>query len=170
MPETDVLLVREIGKNFSGSGMDPNVTGTFGTPYATGGIKKERVVVLDISPESHGSYIGLGNADTTTKRVFEKLDTNATYFNMITSTVLGVGKIPMVLEDDKMALQVAVRTLTKADKNHVRMVYIKHTLSLETIMISETLLEQMRGREDIEILEEARPLRFDQKGNLLDLI
>ena len=57
MPETDVLLVREIGKNFSGSGMDPNVTGTFGTPYATGGIKKERVVVLDISPESHGSYI-----------------------------------------------------------------------------------------------------------------
>ena len=170
MPETDVLLVREIGKNFSGSGMDPNVTGTFGTPYATGGIKKERVVVLDISPESHGSYIGLGNADTTTKRVFEKLDTNATYFNMITSTVLGVGKIPMVLEDDKMALQVAVRTLTKADKNHVRMVYIKNTLSLETIMISETLLEQMRGREDIEILEEARPLRFDQKGNLLDLI
>lgn len=102
--------------------------------------------------------------------MFEKLDTNATYFNMITSTVLGVGKIPMVLEDDKMALQVAVRTLTKADKNHVRMVYIKNTLSLETIMISETLLEQMRGREDIEILEEARPLRFDQKGNLLDLI
>ena len=50
------------------------------------------------------------------------------------------------------------------------MVYIKNTLSLETIMISETLLEQMRGREDIEILEEARPLRFDQKGNLLDLI
>lgn len=125
---------------------------------------------MDISPESLGSYIGLGNADTTTKRVFEKLDTNATYFNMITSTVLGVGKIPMVLEDDKMALQVAVRTLTKADKNHVRMVYIKNTLSLETIMISETLLEQMRGREDIEILEEARPLRFDQKGNLLDLI
>ena len=150
--------------------MDPNVTGTFGTPYATGGIKKARVVVLDISPGSHGSYIGLGNADTTTKRVFEKLDTNATYFNMITSTVLGVGKIPMVLEDDKMALQVAVRTLTKADKNHVRMVYIKNTLSLETIMISETLLEQMRGREDIEILEEARPLRFDQKGNLLDWI
>ncbi len=169
MPQTDVLVVREIGKNFSGSGMDPNVTGTFGTPYATGGIEKERVVVLDISPESHGSYIGLGKADVTTKRAFEKLDTNATYFNMITSRVLGVGKIPMVLEDDKMALQAAVRTLTKADREHVRMVYIKNTLSLETIMVSEALLQELRGREDIEVLEEPRELRFDAQGGLLDL-
>ena len=113
IPETDILMVREIGKNFSGSGMDPNDTGTFGTPYATGGIRKQRTVVLDISPESHGSYIGLGKADVSTKRVFEKLDTNATYFNMITSTVLNVGKIPMILEDDKLALQTAVRTLTR---------------------------------------------------------
>lgn len=133
LPETDVLVVREIGKNFSGSGMDPNVTGTFGTPFASGGIRKQRTVVLDISEESHGSFVGLGNADTTTRRAFEKLDTNATYFNMITSTVLGVGKIPMVLEDDRLALQVAVKTLTQVDKKRVRMVYIKNTLSLKTI-------------------------------------
>lgn len=167
-PETDVLVVREIGKNFSGSGMDPNVTGTFGTPFATGGIKKQRVVVLDISPESHGSFVGLGNADTTTKRAFEKLDTNATYFNMITSTVLGVGKIPMVLEDDKLALQTALKTLTQVDKERVRMIYIKNTLSLEEIMISQALLEEARGREDLEILEGPRDLRFDGEGNLLD--
>ncbi|MEA5144381.1 MAG: lactate racemase domain-containing protein [Oscillibacter sp.] len=168
LPETDVLVVHEIGKNFSGSGMDPNVTGTFGTPYATGGIKKQRTAVLDISRESHGSYIGLGMADVTTKRAFEKLDTNATYFNMITSTVLGVGKIPMVLETDKMALQVAVRTLTSVDKAHVRMVYLKNTLSLEKIMISEALLPDVRGRNDIEVLEEPRELRFNAEGALLD--
>lgn len=104
LPETDVLIVGEIGKNFSGSGMDPNVTGTFGTPYATGGIQKQRVVVLDLSEQTHGNFIGLGMADTTTKRAFEKLDTNAAYFNMLTSTVLCVGKIPMVLEDDKLAI------------------------------------------------------------------
>ena len=168
IPETDVLMVREIGKNFSGSGMDPNVTGTFGTPFADGGIRKQRTVVLDISDESHGSFIGLGMADTTTKRAFEKLDTNATYFNMLTSTVLQVGKIPMVLEDDKMALQTALRTLTQIDRNHIRVVYIKNTLSLETIMVSEALLEQVRERDDMEILEEPRKLRFDEHGALLD--
>ena len=168
LPETDVLMVHEIGKNFSGSGMDPNVTGTFGTPYASGGIKKQRVVVLDVSEQSHGSFIGLGMADTTSKRCFEKLDTNATYFNMITSTVIGVGKIPMVLEDDKLALQAALKTLTQIDKRHVRMVYLKNTLSLETIMVSEALLDEVRARDDMEILEEPRELRFDETGTLLD--
>lgn len=168
LPETDVLVVREVGKNFSGSGMDPNVTGTFGTPFASGGIKKQRVAVLDISPESHGSFIGLGMADVTTKRAFEKLQTNATYFNMITSTVLKVGKIPMVLEDDKLALQTAVKTLTRADHTRVRLVYIKNTLSLEQILVSEALLEEVRSHEDMEILEEPRPLRFDGTGALLD--
>lgn len=170
IPETDILMVREIGKNFSGSGMDPNVTGTFGTPYATGGIRKQRTVVLDISPESHGSYIGLGKADVSTKRVFEKLDTNATYFNMITSTVLNVGKIPMILEDDKLALQTAVKTLTQVDRDHIRLVYIKNTLSLENIIVSEALAEEIRGREDMEVLEEPRTLRFDERGTLLDFL
>ena len=168
IPETDVLMVHEIGKNFSGSGMDPNVTGTFGTPFASGGIQKQRTVVFDISDESHGSFVGLGMADTTTKRAFEKLDTNATYFNMITSTVLKVGKIPMVLEDDKLALQAALKTLTQIDKNHIRMLYTKNTRSLETIMVSEALLDQVRDRDDMEILEEPRDFHFDENGTLLD--
>lgn len=169
LPETDVLIVGEIGKNFSGSGMDPNVTGTFGTPYATGGIQKQRVVVLDLSEQTHGNFIGLGMADTTTKRAFEKLDTNAAYFNMLTSTVLCVGKIPMVLEDDKLAIQAALKTLTQVDREHIRMVYLKNTLSLETIMVSEALLEQVRGRDDMEILEQPHPLSFDSEGRLLNL-
>ena len=169
LPETDVLIVGEIGKNFSGSGMDPNVTGTFGTPYATGGIQKQRVVVLDLSEQTHGNFIGLGMADTTTKRAFEKLDTNAAYFNMLTSTVLCVGKIPMVLEDDKLAIQAALKTLTQVDRAHIRTVYLKNTLSLETIMVSEALLEQVRGRDDMEILEQPHPLSFDSEGRLLDL-
>lgn len=169
-PETDVLVVHEIGKNFSGSGMDPNVTGTFGTPYASGGIKKQRVAVLDLSPESHGNFIGLGKADVTTKRAFEKLDTNSTYFNMITSTVLEVGKIPMVLETDKMALQTALKTLTGVEKDRIRIVYLKNTLSLDTILISEAMLEEARLREDIEILEEPHPLHFDENDALIEFI
>ncbi len=168
-PEADVLVVHEIGKNFSGSGMDPNVTGTFGTPYCSGGLTKQRVVVLDLSEESHGSFIGLGMADTTTNRAFEKCDTNAAYFNMLTSTVLKVGKIPMILEDDKMAIQAAVKTLTGVDKSRIRMIYIRNTLSLQTIMISEALLEEAGKHPCVEVLEAPRPLRFDAAGNLLDL-
>ena len=169
VPETDILMVHEIGKNFSGSGMDPNITGTFGTPYASGGIKKQRTVVFDISPESHGNYIGLGMADITTKRAFEKLDTDSTYFNMITSTVLKVGKIPMVMEDDKLAIQTAIKTLTGVDKNNVRIVYIKNTLSLHEIFISEALLPEAEKHVEIEITEGPRQLRFDSGGNLIDL-
>ena len=87
---------------------------------------------------------------------------------MITSTVLGVGKIPMVLEDDKLALQAAVKTLTQVDKSRVRIIYIKNTLSLEEIMVSESLLEEVKAREDMEVLEAPRELNFDQAGNLLD--
>ncbi|QAT50116.1 DUF2088 domain-containing protein [Caproiciproducens sp. NJN-50] len=167
-PEADVLIVHEIGKNFSGSGMDPNVTGTFATPYCSGGLKKQRTVVLDISDESHGSFVGLGMADTTTNRTFEKLDTNAAYFNMLTSTVLSVGKIPMILENDKMAIQAAIKTLTGIDKNKVRIVYIKNTLSLQTIMISETMLDEARLNEHVDVLEEPRRFRFDKEDNLID--
>ena len=168
-PETDLLLVREIGKNFSGNGMDPNVTGTFGTPYASGGIQKQRTVVLDISAESHGSFVGLGTADVTTKRAFGKLDTNTTYFNMITTKVLGVGKIPVVMEDDRLAIQTALKTLADVDPKRSRIVYLKNTLSLQTIMISEALLDKAKSCKEVDILEGPRPFSFDADGNLMDL-
>ena len=75
----DVLVVDQIGKNFSGDGMDPNITGTFCTPYATGGIRSQRVCVLDLSPETHGNGIGLGYSSATTKRVFDQLDLSSMY-------------------------------------------------------------------------------------------
>ena len=169
-PETDILMVHEIGKNISGNGMDPNVTGTFGTPYATGGIKKQTTVVLDISEASHGSFVGLGTADITTKRAFEKLDTDATYFNMMTTKVLGVGKIPMVMEDDRMAVQAAIKTLVDVNPKQVRMLYIKNTLSLQTILISEALFQESVGQAGVELLEGPRPLRFAPDGSLLEFI
>ena len=169
-PETDILMVHEIGKNISGNGMDPNVTGTFGTPYATKKKKKQTTVVLDISEASHGSFVGLGTADITTKRAFEKLDTDATYFNMMTTKVLGVGKIPMVMEDDRMAVQAAIKTLVDVNPKQVRMLYIKNTLSLQTILISEALFQESVGQAGVELLEGPRPLRFAPDGSLLEFV
>jgi hypothetical protein len=168
-PETDVLVVREIGKNYSGSGMDPNVTGTWSTPYGGGGIRKQRTVVLDVSDKSHGNAMGVGKADVTTMRLFHKIDFTALYPNMLTSTVIEPGKIAMVLEDDEMAIKAAIKTCTGIDKTKVRIIVIRNTLSLEEILISESMLDEAAGMGDIEILEKARPMRFDGKGNLLDL-
>lgn len=168
-PEVDVLVVREIGKNISGAGMDPNVTGTFSTPYVTGGLKKQRTVVLDISEESHGAFVGMGFSDISTERAFEKMSTNATYLNLLTATTIQSARIPMIFEDDKLALQAAVRTLVGVDKSRVRMTYIRNTLSMERIMVSEELLKDIRNIEGITVVQEPRELRFDENGTLLDL-
>jgi hypothetical protein len=169
IPETDVLIVREIGKNFSGSGMDPNITGTWSTPYGSGGIRKQRTVILDISDETHGNVIGLGKAETTTLRVFNKIDFTTTYPNALTSTVIIPCVIPMVLETDAMAIKAAIKTCTGIDKKNVRIVFIKNTKYLSEIFVSEALLEEARRTDGIEILEGPRALRFDAEENLLDL-
>lgn len=162
----DVLIVDEIGKNFSGDGMDPNVTGTFCTPYATGGIDAQRVVVLDLSKETHGNGIGLGYSSATTKRVFEKLDLASMYPNAITCTVLGGVRIPIIMESDKEAIQVCIKTCNEINKANPRIVRIPNSLHLEHIMLSEAYLEEVQGIENIKIKSDLMELPFDANGML----
>lgn len=164
--ECDVLVVDQIGKNFSGDGMDPNITGTFCTPYASGGIKSQRVCVLDLSPETHGNGIGLGYSSVTTKRVFEQLDLRAMYPNAITCTVLGGVRIPMIMESDKEAIQVCVRTCNEIDKANPRIVRIPNSLHLEHIMLSEIYYEEIKNNPNLVIESEPEFLPFDDEGNL----
>ena len=166
IPETDVLIVDKIGKNYSGDGMDPNITGTFCTPYASGGIISQRVVVLDLSKETHGNAIGLGMAHVTTKRAYEKVDFEKTYPNSITSTVLDVSKIPVVMASDKDAIAVAIKTCNEIDKINVRLVRIPNSLHLDEIFISEALLEEAKKNPDIEIISGPEQWAFDESGNL----
>ena len=162
----DVLIVDQIGKNFSGDGMDPNITGTFCTPYATGGIDAQRVVVLDLSPETHGNGIGLGYASATTKRVFDQLDLAAMYPNAITCTVLGGARIPIVMESDKEAIQVCIKSCNEIDKKNPRVVRIPNSLHLEHIMLSEAYLEEAEANPDLTIESQPEDLPFDEDGNL----
>ncbi len=164
--ECDVLVVDQIGKNFSGDGMDPNITGTFCSPYATGGIKSQRVCVLDLSPQTHGNGIGLGYASATTQRVFGKLDLAAMYPNAITCTVLGGVRIPIVMESDREAIQVCVQTCNGIDKANPRIVRIPNSLHIEHIMLSESYYDAVKGHPDIEILSKPEYLPFDGDGNL----
>ncbi len=162
----DVLIVDEIGKNYSGDGMDPNITGTFCSPYATGGIAAQRVVVLDLSKETHGNGIGLGFSSATTKRVFDKLDLASMYPNAITCTVLGGVRIPIIMESDREAIQVCIKSCNEIDKTRPRVVRIPNSLHLEHIMLSEDYLEEIKGMEMIEIESEPMDLPFDEDGML----
>lgn len=162
----DVLIVDQIGKNFSGDGMDPNITGTFCTPYATGGIRSQRVCVLDLSPETHGNGIGLGYSSATTKRVFDQLDLSSMYPNAITCTVLGGVRIPIVMESDREAIQVCIRTCNEIDKKNPRVVRIPNSLHIEHIMLSESYYEEAKNNPNLIIESEPEYLPFDEDGNL----
>lgn len=166
----DVLIVDQIGKNFSGDGMDPNITGTFCTDCATGGIDAQRVAVLNLSPETHGNAIGLGYSSATTERVFRQLDLRSMYPNAITCTVLGGVRIPIVMESDRECIQCCIQTCTEIDKKAPRLVRIPNSLHLEHIMLSEIYRNEVRDNEyyadKLEIESEPEALPFDHNGDL----
>ncbi len=162
----DVLIVDQIGKNFSGDGMDPNITGTFCTPYASGGIASQRVAVLDLSPETHGNGLGIGMASATTKRVYDQLDLASMYPNAITCTVLTGVRIPLVMESDKEAIQVCIKSCNEIDKKNPRIVRIPNSLQLEHIMLSEAYLDEIRDIPGLDVESEPEELPFDGDGNL----
>lgn len=165
-PEGDILIVDQIGKNISGDGMDPNISGTWATPYASGGFKSEHVVVLDLTDETHGNSNGLGMADVTTERAFSKIIPDATYPNGLTSLILNVLKVPMHLLSDELAIKAAAKACTEGDRDNLRIVRIQDTLHLGEIWISEALLEAARQTPGIDIISAPEPFSFDARGNL----
>jgi len=164
--ECDVLVVDRIGKNFSGDGMDPNITGTFSTPYASGGIRSQHVCVLDLSDETHGNALGVGQASCTTKRLFDKIDLGPMYANAITATVLSGARIPLVMESDREAIQLCVKVCTDIDKSNPKIVRIPNSLHLEHIMLSEAYYEMAKNYPDLVIESEPTHWEFDRDGNL----
>lgn len=171
--EMDVLVVEKIGKNISGVGMDTNVTGRFWLPGEsdprTPKIKK--IVVLDLSEETHGNAIGIGLADFTTNRAFSKIDYSSTYVNCLTQGSSETAKIPPILPNDRDAISTALRTCGPIDPKKARIVIIKNTLELESFWISENLLKIVKSKNNLskqlEIISEPREIKFDVLGNMI---
>ncbi len=162
----DVLVIDRIGKNISGDGMDPNITGRFGTPYKKGGIRTQRLVVLDLTDESHGNGMGLGQADITTKRVYDKFDFEETYPNALTCRVFCGTFLPTVMPNDRLALQAAVSTCVDANISRIRLVRLRDTLHLDEILVSEALAEGASGIPGVETLDGPEEMHFGGTGNL----
>jgi hypothetical protein len=163
----DVLIVDEIGKEISGTGMDNNVIGRYTTPYPTGGTKITRIAVLSLTADTHGNANGLGVADFTTRRVFDAFRFDQTYPNSLTSTATASVKIPMVLDSDRLAIRAAIKTCNVPDKQNVRLVRIRNTLKLDEIHVSPALLAEVEGTQDMSLVGEPQAVRFDERGNIL---
>lgn len=170
--EADVLVVDNVGKNFSGTGVDPNIAGTFSTPYASGGLKVQRTCFLNLTKESHGNGLGCGLASAITKKIFDDIDVEQMYPNCITSTVLASARIPCVVGTDKEAIQICIKTCNKIDQDHVRVVRIANTLHIGEIMLSEEYYGDVKAGKypGLEALDEPAELEFDEDGNVVTKI
>jgi nickel-dependent lactate racemase len=165
----DVLIVDQMGKEFSGAGMDSNITGRAATPYVTTKQQTKSMAVLDLSDQSHGNAVAMGLADITTRRLFNKIDFESTYANCLTSTIMRGGMIPAIMESDRLAIQAAIKTCNVVDMSKLRMVRIPNTLHIEEIYISESMKAEALKHPQITILSNPEEIRFDSEGNLTDI-
>lgn len=163
----DVLVVDEIGKNISGDGADPNVTGRYPTTAASGGPKIGRVVFLGLTEETGGNANGLGAADVVTERLAGAMDRPSTYMNALTSTTPIPVKTPMVMPTDRMALAAALTMCAGVTPAEARIARIENTLKLRRMWVSEALLEEVEGNGRLRVIEGPRPMRFDGQGALV---
>lgn len=164
--DLNILIVDQIGKNYSGDGMDPNITGNFCSPYASGGVKAERRIALDLSDESHGCAVGVGTLDMISRRLYDKINLEMSYPNSITSRMVSQVKIPMILESDRETIQIALKTCINCDINHPRIVRIANSLQCEKIEVSEALLDEASQNPLISIEGVAEEFEFNEYGNL----
>ncbi|MGI3170872.1 lactate racemase domain-containing protein [Pseudooceanicola sp. C21-150M6] len=162
----DVLVVDEIGKEYAGTGMDPNITGRASSNALTGGPDVARIAVLDVSERSGGNANGVARADVITDRLFNAFDREAVYANCLTSNMLNSGALPVSMPDDRSAIMAAVKTCGARDPSAITMLRIPNSLHLEYLLASETLLDDLAKRPGIDILSEPEEMVFDAAGNL----
>jgi acyl-CoA synthetase (AMP-forming)/AMP-acid ligase II len=169
--EIDVLIIDEMGKNISGAGFDPNITGRNRRAVQWNyGPRTKKIVVLGLTPETHGNATGVGGADIITMRLFREIDVPSTYANIITSMNLDGGALPMVMNTEQEAIQLAVKTVVRVKPRDCRIVRIGNTLELAHIHVSEPLLAEVRARPDrFQIMSPPAAFAFDAEGRLASL-
>ncbi len=166
--QLDVLVVLQMGKNVSGIGMDYAVTGRTDIrglanpprPFAS------KLAVLRLTPESHGNAMGLGVADFTTKALVESLDLVSLYTNALTATFVEKAKLPLVLATEKAAVQAALATCWRREGEPVRMAFIKSTLDLGVMWVSEPLAEELDVHHAAESIGPFQPVPFNRNGEV----
>jgi hypothetical protein len=163
----DVLVVDRMGKDISGVGIDPNITGRIGVSgeQDAAAPRVGAMMVCDLTAETHGNAIGVGLADVITRRLFAKIDYESTYGNVITSSFLERGKVPVVAETDREAFDMALRSCGHVPEGRERIVRILDTLHLEDVYVSPAIVDEISDRNDVEVIGNSSQL-FDDSGSL----
>jgi hypothetical protein len=164
--QIDVLVVGELGKNYSGAGMDPNVIGRlmvetqpdFERPLVT------RLTVLDVSDESHGNIVGIGFADLATQRIVDKMDPEPFRINVITSCFLERARIPITFDTDREVLDTAVQTCWRLTPDEARMVIVPNTLEVGTLYVSEAMRGDVESHPELSFGGDFVEIPFDRSG------
>lgn len=161
--------MKEIGKNISGTGLDTNIVG--GIPEVSKSdfsppVIKE-ILLLDLSKESHGNAHGIGLATAITKKLYDKIDFNATYTNSVASGFLYKSRIPMIFPTEEKAFNSCLSVLGNLPGIKSRIIIIKNTLKLNKMLVSEPIWEEIKERKNISPLGNWEELKFNSKGNLL---
>ncbi|MDX2037939.1 MAG: hypothetical protein SFX72_14930 [Isosphaeraceae bacterium] len=166
--QLDILMIGELGKNYSGTGLDPNVIGRqrvetmpdLPRPVVT------RLAVLDLSVETRGNAVGIGLADLTTERLVAAIDPVPGRVNCLTSNFLTRARVPLSLPSDRDVFHACFETCWRIDASEARMAIIPNTLELAELWVTEPLLEEVDADPSLERLGEARPIPFDPDGSL----
>ena len=166
--QLDLLVIGEIGKNYSGAGIDPNVVGRlliegqpeFEKPHIT------RICCLDLSPESHGNGTGVGIADLTTDRLLAAIDPVPFRMNNLTACFLWRSKLPFAFPTDRECIECGLETCWQPNREQMRMAFIPNTLEVAELWVSPPLLEEARQHPHLQIDGELAPLPFDTLGNV----
>jgi len=170
--DIDLLIIDEMGKDISGTGMDTNIIGRKQESTHNLGqvwnddVRIARIFVRDLTSKSHGNACGIGLADFTTQRLVDKINHQKTYINCLTALRPEGAKIPMTFDCDKDAIDAAISTCGADNTSNARIVWINNTLDLEKIIISEAYVDDIKKRDDLEQLSPAREPAFDSSGNL----
>ncbi|MBI4601606.1 MAG: DUF2088 domain-containing protein [Planctomycetes bacterium] len=171
MKELDVLLCDRMGKNISGAGLDTNIIGRGvngylpGVPWQPWMPSILRIVVRDLSAESDGNGVGMGMVDFATKRFLKKVDHRITAINAVTACGPMNARTPVILKNDREALETAIRTCPRRPGGPL-VAYVRDTLELEDVYLSEACLPLVEGKESIQVVSSPEPLRFDAEGDI----
>jgi hypothetical protein len=170
--QIDLLIINEIGKDISGAGMDPNVTGRVPSRFfkQPAGPNVTRIFVRDLSEASEGNASGIGGADVTTRRLVGKIDAHKTAMNSITACDPEGGRIPLSYAGDRQAIAAALMTIRPYTQEDLKIVQIKNTLELNKILVSRGCLAYLADKAHISIDRESARFEFDSSDNLISKI
>lgn len=166
--DIDLLVVDEMGKEVSGAGLDPNVIGRTSASWMTQRDKPRigRLFVRDLTAGSEGNALGLGVADAITARLVEKIDIHTTAVNALASCDPEDCRIPLTLASDRDAIGTLLSTLPPRSLSELRLVFIKNTLELSSLLVSPGCLPEIAGRPNVTVDQGEIELHFDPDGNL----